>query len=75
MSRRVLTRQIEPVRTRHGTVRVKIAETGGTWKAAPEYQDCKRIAEQTGRPIREVMDEALLAFASRMQNAKVKRKN
>lgn len=75
MSRRVLTRQIEPVRTRHGTVRVKIAETGGAWKAAPEYQDCKRIAEQTGRPIREVMDEALLAFASRMQNAKVKRKN
>ncbi len=76
MSRLALARQVEAVRTKHGTVRIKLADMGGTWKAAPEYQDCKRIAEETGRPVREILDEALLAFASkRMQNAKVKRKN
>ena len=63
MSRRVLPRRLESVRTRGGTVRVKVAETGeGGIKAAPEYQDCKRIAEQSGRPVREVMEEAMQAF-------------
>ncbi len=63
MSRRVLPRRLESVRTRGGMVRVKVAETGeGGIKAAPEYQDCKRIAEQSGRPVREVMEEAMQAF-------------
>ena len=70
MSRRVLPRRLESVRTRGGTVRVKVAETReGGIKAAPEYQDCKRIAEQSGRPVREVMEEAMQAF-----NRKGKRK-
>jgi uncharacterized protein (DUF111 family) len=36
---------------------------GGHEKAMPEYQDCKRIAEQTGRPVREIMEEAVLRFS------------
>jgi pyridinium-3,5-bisthiocarboxylic acid mononucleotide nickel chelatase len=63
LSRRVLPRRIQPVHTRHGVVRVKVAETeGGQTKATPEYRDCKRIAEQTGRPVREIMDEAAHAY-------------
>ena len=54
-----------------GVLRVKVAETErGQTKATPEYRDCKRIAEQTGRPVREIMDEAALAY----QRAQGKRK-
>lgn len=61
--RRILARQIESVPLRGGTVRIKVATVGrGRTKATPEYQDCKRIAEQTGRPVRDVMEDALLAY-------------
>jgi uncharacterized protein (TIGR00299 family) protein len=61
--RRLLARQMETVSLRGGTVRIKVATVGrGRTKAAPEYQDCKRIAEQTGKPVRDVMDEAMLAY-------------
>jgi hypothetical protein len=73
MSRRVLRRRIQPVQTCHGVVRVKVAETErGRTKATPEYRDCKRIAEQTGRPVREIMDEAALAYR-RAQDKRKKR--
>jgi uncharacterized protein (TIGR00299 family) protein len=63
VSRWVLPRHFESVRTRSGVVRVKVAETNqGTRKAAPEYRDCKRVADRTGRPVREIMEEALRAF-------------
>lgn len=61
--RKVLPRRMRTVRTSGGPVRIKLAEAeDGFMKAAPEYQDCKRIAERTGRPVREVLDDALLAF-------------
>lgn len=61
--RRVLARQMETVPLRGGTVRIKVATVGrGRTKAAPEYQDCKRIAERSGRPVRDVMEEAMLAY-------------
>ena len=61
--RRVLARRMETVSLRGGTVRIKVATVGrGRTKAAPEYQDCRRIAEETGRPVRDVMDEAMLTY-------------
>jgi pyridinium-3,5-bisthiocarboxylic acid mononucleotide nickel chelatase len=63
VTRRVLPRRMESVRIGGHEVRIKVAALGpGEHKAAPEYQDCKRIAEQSGRPIREVMEAALVAF-------------
>jgi pyridinium-3,5-bisthiocarboxylic acid mononucleotide nickel chelatase len=60
---------MESVSLRGGAVRIKVAMVGrGRTKAAPEYQDCKRIAEQTGRPVRDVMDEAMLAYRKRARN-------
>jgi uncharacterized protein (TIGR00299 family) protein len=75
MSRRILPRTMEQVRTRDGSVRVKVADLGqGRSKAAPEYADCKRIAQRTGRPVREIMEEAALAFhKGKSERAKVKR--
>jgi uncharacterized protein (TIGR00299 family) protein len=70
--RLVLPRRMESVRLHGGTVRIKIAASGPAHrKAAPEYQDCKRLAERTGRPVREILEDALLAW--RQQAARVSR--
>jgi uncharacterized protein (TIGR00299 family) protein len=62
-ARRILPRYFETVNVGGREVRMKLGTLpDGTQKAAPEYQDCKRIAEQTGRPIRDIMEEALLMF-------------
>src|SRR2546428_2655675 len=56
VARRLLARELTEVATRFGPVRVKVAKTvGRRVKARPEYQDCKRIAEQTGLPLRDVV--------------------
>lgn len=69
--RRVLARQMETVSLREGTVRIKVATVGrGRTKAAPEYQDCRRIAERTGRPVRDVMDAAMLAYRKRARGGR-----
>jgi uncharacterized protein (TIGR00299 family) protein len=80
LARRVLPRRTVEVRTKDGLIRVKVADLGsGRSKAAPEYQDCKRIAEQTGRPLRDIMDEAALAYRlaaqGKSKKAKGKSKN
>ena len=64
ITRHILPRRFASVKIRGGTVRIKIAAVDSTSsKAAPEYLDCKRIAERTGRPIRAVLEEAALAYA------------
>lgn len=72
VQRRLLPRQFAVVRVRGSEVRIKLAESDrGETKAAPEYLDCKRIAEQTGRPLKDVMEEA--AFAYRQTQGKSKK--
>ncbi len=62
VDRRVLPREIRPVRTRYGSIRVKRAlDPRGVWKSMPEHDDCRRAAARTGAPLREVMDAALAA--------------
>jgi uncharacterized protein (DUF111 family) len=64
LDRQILSRRFVTVKVRGGSVRIKIAGTSGLKsKAAPEYLDCKRIAEQTGRPVKEILEDALVAFA------------
>ncbi len=75
VGRRVLPRRIETVRISGGDVRVKIAEVEpGAVKAAPEFRDCLRVAEQSGRPVREVMEEAVQAFRAQGPRTKEKGK-
>ncbi|MGH7180478.1 MAG: LarC family nickel insertion protein, partial [Nitrospiraceae bacterium] len=63
VTRQVLPRRFVPVKVRGGVVRMKIANVGkATAKAAPEYLDCKRIAERTGHPLKDVMEEAQGAY-------------
>jgi uncharacterized protein (DUF111 family) len=63
MQRRTLARRFASVSLADGEVRMKLAALDRDHtKAAPEYLDCKRIAEQTGRPVKDVMEEATVAY-------------
>jgi hypothetical protein len=57
--RRVKARRYMEVDTPHGKVRIKIAE-GGSF--APEYEDCRKIARETGAPLKQILAEASLAY-------------
>ncbi|HSB46021.1 MAG TPA: nickel pincer cofactor biosynthesis protein LarC [Nitrospira sp.] len=64
VGRHILPRRFTSVKIRGGEVRVKIAAVDETvTKAAPEYADCQRIAQRTGRPVKAVLEEAALAYA------------
>jgi hypothetical protein len=57
--RRVEARSVVPVETRYGAVRVKVSAAGAF---APEYEDCRKLARETGVPLKEIMNEAGLAY-------------
>lgn len=62
--RRKLPRRVERVQTSWGPVRVKLALLRGEVRnAAPEYEDCRRLAAEAGVPLRQVYDAALRAWA------------
>jgi uncharacterized protein (TIGR00299 family) protein len=62
VTRHCLPRSIQTVETPYGPVRVKVARRGEGWiKAAPEYDDCRRLAEESGVSLREVYRVAELA--------------
>ncbi len=59
-----LARSSQTVQTAYGPVRVKVASWGHNQsKAAPEYEDCRRLAGVNGVPLREVYLAALQAIA------------
>ena len=58
IQRRKIPRGSQRVDTRFGPVQVKVVtRSGGQQRRLPEYQDCKRIAQETGLPLRQIMDE------------------
>lgn len=58
VERRALQREMREVTTRFGTARVKAALAGGrVLRLMPEYEDCRRLAEAKGVPLREVLME------------------
>ena len=72
IQRRTLPRRFASVPIAGGTIRMKVADVDhGRTKAAPEYGDCKRIAEQSGRPVKDVMEEAIVAY--RLQQGAARR--
>ena len=63
VERSKLFRDFIEARTRWGTVRAKRGYIGGEpIKAVPEYEDCKRIAEEHSVPFRQVYEEAVRAL-------------
>ncbi|MDX2154328.1 MAG: nickel pincer cofactor biosynthesis protein LarC [Bryobacteraceae bacterium] len=61
--RRVAARRSEEVDTRWGKVRVKVSEHG----AAPEYEDCRRLALESGAPLKEILAEAVSVYRKNRQ--------
>lgn len=60
VERDVLERELVPVETPYGTVRVKLARRAGRVTGVhPEYEDCAARARERGVPVREVMVAAL----------------
>jgi uncharacterized protein (TIGR00299 family) protein len=71
VQRRVLPRRFLAVQVRGHDVRIKVADAGqGRSKAAPEYEDCRRIAEQSGRPLKDILEEAMLAYGQTARKGK-----
>jgi pyridinium-3,5-bisthiocarboxylic acid mononucleotide nickel chelatase len=61
--RRKLEREIVPVDTPLGSIRVKVARLDGDiLNASPEYGDCEQIAAKRGMPLKHVMAEAAFHF-------------
>ena len=61
--RRVLERTSRAVETPYGVVNIKIAsENGMVRNAAPEYEDCRRIAREKNVPFKEVWQQAHFAY-------------
>jgi len=53
-----LPRSIETVETPYGAIRVKVARWGDLMRATPEYEDCRRAAEERHAPLTVVMAAA-----------------
>src|SRR5262245_10965682 len=60
VGRIILKRKSEKLKTRHGTIRVKVVEEpNGTRRVAPEYDDLKRIAAAKKIPLKLLYDELM----------------
>jgi uncharacterized protein (TIGR00299 family) protein len=68
--RQTLLRRTVAVQTPWGEVRMKVANLNGSVaNYAPEYEDCRRIADQHKVPLKQVMQEATRSYLQ-TQNAK-----
>ncbi len=62
MDRSTLDREMTTVQTQWGIVQGKIRILGENHSFHPEYEDCARIARQTGIPLQEIQEVAKLAY-------------
>jgi uncharacterized protein (TIGR00299 family) protein len=68
MQRECLDRETVAVDTPLGRVRIKVARRHGeVLNAAPEFDDCVRIAAETGTPVKDVQAAAMKAFLDSRQ--------
>jgi uncharacterized protein (TIGR00299 family) protein len=66
VERLALEREVVRVATPYGEVSVKVGRLEGrVVQAAPEYEDCRRLAEAAGVPLALVVGHAMAAWAAR----------
>jgi pyridinium-3,5-bisthiocarboxylic acid mononucleotide nickel chelatase len=69
--RKTLDREWLPVETSFGEVRMKVSRMNGSvLNATPEYEDCKKIADERGIPLKQVIAEASFEFQKRSEKHK-----
>jgi uncharacterized protein (TIGR00299 family) protein len=55
VARTTLAREFKEIDTRYGKIRVKIGKYNGAIKSvSPEYEDCRKIAEEKGIPLKQI---------------------
>jgi uncharacterized protein (TIGR00299 family) protein len=65
VGRKKLGREIKEIDTVYGTVRIKISRRGDEiLTITPEFDDCRRIADEKNIPLKQVMEEAKSAYLS-----------
>ena len=64
-----LAREFAEVQTQWGKVRIKIARlrSGKIANAAPEFEDCRRLAVEHSVPLKQVTQEAMRIYATKHQ--------
>lgn len=63
VERRALPREVVKVMTRFGEVQVKLSRSQGqVLHASPEFDDCRKLAEEKNVPLHDVMEQAMLRF-------------
>jgi uncharacterized protein (TIGR00299 family) protein len=66
VGRKKLTREIKEVDTIYGRIRIKISKRGDEiLTATPEYEDCRKIAEERHVPLKRIIEEAKASFSRR----------
>jgi pyridinium-3,5-bisthiocarboxylic acid mononucleotide nickel chelatase len=71
VQRQTLARESVAVETPLGSIRMKISRLNGTvFNAAPEYEDCQRIAAQKNVPLKQVLATANFYFQKKSETAK-----
>jgi pyridinium-3,5-bisthiocarboxylic acid mononucleotide nickel chelatase len=61
--RRKLQREFMAVQTPHGAVTVKVGRLDGkVLQAAPEYESCRKLADEAQVPLKEIYEAAVRAF-------------
>jgi len=69
--RKTLDREWLPVETSFGEVRMKVSRMNGSvLNATPEYEDCKKIADERGIPLKQVIAAASFEFQKRSEKHK-----
>jgi uncharacterized protein (TIGR00299 family) protein len=69
--RKILDREFVRVATEWGDVRMKVSRLAGAIvNAAPEFEDCKKIAESQGVPLKAVIAAASFEFQKRFEGVK-----
>jgi len=67
--RRVLEREFVTVETPYGPVRMKLARLDGRLlNAAPEYDDCQRLAREKAVPLKQVLADAQFCFRQQQKD-------
>jgi hypothetical protein len=71
VQRKTLDREIVIVETPLGPIRMKVSSSKGTvLNAAPEYEDCRRIAQERGMPLKQVIATASSEFQKQSEKLK-----
>ncbi len=63
VERRKLVREEREVDSVFGRVRMKVTQNGGSEKLIPEFEECRRIAKETGHPLQEIYRRLVAEFS------------